>query len=81
MLDESAVLACSVYVDLNPIRGEIAETPETSWWTGRAGKRGNDHELIRAFDIVPNTFEVLATGGRGEELHVHVDVLARKTFR
>ncbi len=33
LVDEGAVLACSVYVDLNPIRAGIAETPEESDYT------------------------------------------------
>jgi REP element-mobilizing transposase RayT len=33
LLDEGAILACSVYVDLNPIRAGVTETPEQSKYT------------------------------------------------
>jgi len=33
LLDESAVLACLAYADLNPVRAAIAETPEDSDYT------------------------------------------------
>jgi len=34
IMDEAGLLACAAYVDLNPIRAAMAETPETSDYTG-----------------------------------------------
>ena len=34
LYDDAAVLACMAYIDLNPVRAQVAQTPEESLYTG-----------------------------------------------
>ena len=50
LLDQTAVLACMAYVDLNPIRAQMAKTPETSDYTSIQERLGMSPAPLKSND-------------------------------
>ncbi len=60
LLDETALAACMAYVDLNPMRAGIANTPESSSYTSiqkrlRAAKHNKQPRRLRPFSCASST--------------------------
>src|SRR5262249_51263757 len=80
-LDESALAACLAYVDLNPIRARLAETPETSRFTSayeriQALKQVQRDVHVEAGPAVPDHAVPDRGPGRERESHSVVPVPA-----
>ena len=77
IVDEAGLLACAMYVDLNPVRAAMAESPETSLHTSAYDRieAGKGKEILSAaFDLV-----AVPTEEAGREIReTPVDDLRRK---
>ena len=75
IVDETGLLACSMYVDLNPIRAAMAQSLEqalhTSAYDRLAGQRGQEIDSA-AFDLVVLSHEVAG------DFHKHKTVAQQK---
>lgn len=71
-MDETHLLACARYVELNPVRSGLVARPEDwSWSSARAHLAGTDDELVTVAPLlgrIPDWADVLAAGTADSEL-------------
>ncbi len=66
VLDETYLIACARYVELNPVRSKLVRSPEDwKWSSARAHLKGTDDALIKAkklLDLIPDWPSLLRDG-------------------
>ena len=69
LLDEAAIAACMVYVDLNPIRAGVAQKPEGSAFTSiQARIRAWQKETLRTASASGENAEIMHPGFSGKNM-------------
>ncbi len=60
LLDDSAILTCMVYVDLNPIRANVADSIEKRKWSQTLERYGSrvQHKKVECDALNPNTLSL-----------------------
>ena len=72
LADETAILACSAYVDLNPVRAGVAEVPEESQYTSvyervqaeKASRKDKARAKVRRRQVSRSRSPVASDGGQ-----------------